>query len=242
MKAILLALLIFLTSCSSKLETGSIIFDTSYTIIQDLTIPFNGKRIYLLHGFWGDRHFWDSGIYSNLKQDLVNAGYQIITFDLPYTKDYFFFDGGLLYRELYEKQVRTIKQQVEQELGPASKNIIGGFSFGGLHSLMGQALMSDLFDSYFAVLPVVRLAVIKEMQGISTKHFNPVSEMQTLSTKPGLLIWASNDTRVGNQYTETLFDGLVNLGAPVSYYESVGTGHAMTINILNETKNWLSLQ
>lgn len=231
-----------LISCSNKLETRNMKFDTSYTITQDLTVPFNGKRIYLLHGFLGNRHFWDNGIYKTLKQDLINSGYQIITFDLPYTKDYFFFDGGKLYRKLYEQQVRAIKQNVEQELGLASKNIIGGFSFGGLHSLMGQALMSDLFESYFAVLPVVRLSAIKEMQGISTEHFNPVSEIQTFNTKSGLLIWANNDTRVGNEYTEALFNKLINMGAPVSYYESIGTGHAMTMNILNETKNWLSLQ
>ena len=38
------------------------------------------------------------------------------------------------------------------------------------------------------------------------------------------------------------FDGLVNHQAPVSHFVSDGTNHGMTLEILNKTINWLSLQ
>lgn len=236
MKYVLLLLLV-LTACGKKEPVPPLVFNTSYTRYEALNVS-NGKRVYLIHGFRGDRSAYEHPVFKPFVDDLTASGYEVITFDIPYTfPDYFNHDGGASYRAKYEEQLRTIEAQVNTDHGLLT-NIIGGFSFGGLHSMMGMSIASDLFVGYFAILPVVHMDALVEMQGTVAPLFNPMNELATLEQYPGLISWGTNDLRVNYQYSIDLV-AMLN-PANVTGIEYVGLDHTTNSQVVQDTLDWIN--
>lgn len=233
MKALLLSLIVLVgVGCSKKDKVPPLVFNTSYTQYPS-QIASNGKRVYLIHGFRGDRSAYEHPVFKPFVDDLTASGYEVITFDIPYTyPDYFNHDGGASYRAKYEEQLRTIEAQVNLDHGLLT-NIIGGFSFGGLHSMMGMSIASDLFVGYFAILPVVHMDALVEMQGTVAPLFNPMNELATLEQYPGLISWGTQDFRVNFLYSVDLVN-LIN-PANLTAIEYVGLDHTTNAQVVADT-------
>lgn len=230
---ILLALL--LVSCGKKHEVPPLSFNTSYTAYSS-TVASNGKRVYLIHGFRGNRSAYEQPVFKPFVEDLNGAGYEVITFDLPYTYPDYFKDGGYNYRAGFESQLRTIEAKVNMDRG-AMYNIVGGFSFGGLHSMMAMSIAPDLFTAYFAILPVVHMDALIEMQGTVAPAFNPLNEVATLEQHSGLITWGTHDLRVNFNYSIEL----VNLmdQTNLTTHEYVGLDHTSTPQVVLDTLTWV---
>jgi alpha-beta hydrolase superfamily lysophospholipase len=228
-----LAIMLFLNiSCAKKDETPPLVFDTSYTKTEP-TIASNGKRVYLIHGSLKySRAQWEHPVFKPFVDALTADGFEVITFDLPHFYPEYFHDGGANYRAKFENQLRTIVANVELDHGHLD-NIVGGFSFGGLHSMMAQADMPDVFNAYFAILPVVEMTALTELKGMASSHFNPKNEVAVLETKRGLISWGTQDFRVNYQHSIDL----VNLMDPTNLtaIEYVGLNHNTTPQVVADT-------
>jgi predicted esterase len=242
MKYLILALIASLSISCSHTSVAPMVFDNTYNVLKDDSVAFNGKRIYLIHGFRGNSSSYTRGNLKVLTDYLMANGYQVITFNLPYTERYFFEDGGLAYRNLYKTRLEELRAQVDTDLGPAAKNIIGGFSFGGLHAMMGISITTGLFDSYLAMLPVTRINVLAEMSGINSDQFNPFFEENVLKNFSGKMCWGTADMRVDYRLTITLASDLTGLGANLDTTEFVGLGHDSSIDVINASITWFDLQ
>lgn len=223
---------ILLISCSKKEPVPPLIFDTSYTR-HESTIASNGKRVYLIHGSLRyDRSQWDHPIFKPFVDGLTSNGFEVITFDLPHFYSEYFFDGGLNYRAKFEQQLRTIIENAELVHGHMN-SIVGGFSFGGLHSMIAMADISDIFTAYFAILPVVEMTALSELKNMPSSHFNPKNEVHILETKPGLISWGTQDFRVNYQHSIDLVNSMDQ--TKLTAIEYVGLGHETTTQVVNDT-------
>lgn len=237
MKALIVALIgVLLVSCGKKDRVPDLRFDTSYTLYSP-TVPSNGKRVYLIHGSLKySRVQWEHPVFKPFVDNLVANGYEVITFDLPHFYSEYFYDGGLNYRAGFQNQLRTIISNVETDHG-VMNSIVGGFSFGGLHAMIAMSDISDIFQAYFAILPVVEMTALTELKGMASTHFNPKHEIAVLETKPGLISWGTLDFRVNYQHSIDL----VNLMNPanVTAIEYVGLDHTTNPQVVADTLTWI---
>jgi predicted esterase len=236
MRLIILSLLI-LVGCSKKESVPALQFDTSYTLYSP-TIASNGKRVYLIHGSLKySRAQWEHPVFKPFVDNLVASGYEVITFDLPHFYSDYFYDGGLNYRVGFQNQLRTIISNVETDHG-VMDSIVGGFSFGGLHAMIAMSDISDIFQAYFAILPVVEISYLTELKGMASSHFRPINEVSILETKPGLISWGTLDNRVNYQYSKDL----VNIMNPVTTtgIEYVGLDHTTSPEVVQDTIDWIN--
>lgn len=237
--AIALIALMSLSSlgCAVRQEAPPLSFSTDYTYLDATGAP-NGKRAYLIHGSLNySRVQWQHPLFAPFVAGLRAQGFSVVLFDLPAFYREYLDDQGLAYRKGFETQFRTIEGLVSQAEGAPTENIVGGFSFGGLHSMMAQVLAPDLFSAYFAILPVVDMTVLEELQGLNASAFNPALE-PTLSGHKGLITWGTHDERVNFRLSSKL---VMDMNSPlVSAIEYVGLGHTTTPLLINDTLNWTS--
>lgn len=225
--------------CAPPKETPYVplVFSQDYTL-KASEGPWNGKRVILIHGFRLNRTNYEVMPFSDLVARLRLAGYEVITFDLPYGMPYHFIDGGVQYRRLFEEQLRGIVARVRADRGPDSSFLVGGFSWGGLHALMGQVLAPDLFSSYFAILPVTDMSAVSELSTVEAPHFNPLRE--DLSPYSGLISYGTRDERVNFRLTQELVRQTAPLRLTVIEYP--GLGHQTTPQAVTDTLTWILTQ
>lgn len=228
---------LLLMSCGKKSEaTIPLVFDTTYTVYEP-TGTATGQRAFLIHGgFNGSRNDWNVEPFLTFRETLQAAGIELITFDLPHMRDYHMLDGGAAYRAGFEAQLRQIHESVELERGAATETLVGGFSLGGLHTLMSIALCPDLFNRYFAILPVTELSWMPEIK-FDTPDFNPFNEITNLKTKQGLMSWGTLDERVNFRLSIELAD---DIGASVHTIEYEGLDHTTTPQVASDTADWIT--
>lgn len=210
-------------------------FSTSYKVYQPMGTP-TGQRVFLIHGgFNGSSQDWDVEPFLTFRLTLQKAGLQLITFDLPHMRDYHMKDGGLDYRVKFTEQLNFIYQKVELDLGSAKETIVGGFSLGGLHSMMAMVLTKDLFSRYFSILPVTDLAWMPEIR-FDVPAFNPFNEVYSLKDFKGYITWGTADERVNFRLTKDLAE---KLNDSVETHEYVGLDHSTTPEVAADTANWV---
>jgi pimeloyl-ACP methyl ester carboxylesterase len=240
MKALLMIFIsILLSACAEKIEVPPLSFDTSYTI--EKPTASNGKRAYLIHGSISyDRSQWEHSAFRPFIDGLLNQGYEVVTFDRPTIHREYFIDGGLEYREGFENQLRTIYADAELNHGSMT-SITGGFSLGGLHSMIAAVDCADLFTAYFAILPVVRMDALSELQGMPLGFFNPQIHAIELSQMSGLISWGTLDYRVDWTQSRDLSAGISNINASnLTAIEYVGLDHSTTPKVVADTLAWIS--
>lgn len=204
-----------------------------FTLDYEVAGENHGQRVYLIHGLGGHGHsFESSDTLRALKYGLVNNGYQVVTFTLPQPSREMFEDGGLEYRETYGRFVKLIDIYVGSKHGRAGKIIYGGVSFGGLHAFMAVAL-SKKVAGYFAIVPVTDPSALTEFAGLNTDHFNPLLELDKISSRPGFIIYGDSDARVNSGLTVRLIHGLSINNANLRFEEVRNHGHETTAEIVD---------
>jgi alpha-beta hydrolase superfamily lysophospholipase len=233
MRNLIIALSLLLSACAEKIEVPPLKFDTSYTIQKPAVS--NGKRAYLIHGSISyDRSQWEHPAFRPFIDGLLNQGYEVVTFDRPDLRREYFIDGGAEYRQGFEAQLRAIYADAELNHGHMN-SITGGFSLGGLHSMMAAVDCADLFPAYFAILPVVRLDALSELKGLNFEHFNPELLVSDLQNVNGLISWGTRDYRVDWTLSRTLSSQLPHVTA----IEYNGLDHTTSPLVVADTLIWI---
>jgi hypothetical protein len=180
----------------------SLAFSTSVAYHAPTGTP-SGKRIYLFHGY-NSPGMWTSSTPLDLVNGLKADGHEVVLPVLPDGQTCFFANGGWQYREQFIAALNTIKASVETAHGPATKNIVGGISYGGLHAMMAAASTGH-FTGWFAHLPVTRVDALTELSGVGdAKRFNPFFDVGSLKDTNGFITWGTADTRVNYLLTVAL--------------------------------------
>jgi hypothetical protein len=207
MRNLIIALSLLLSACAEKIEVPPLKFDTSYTIQKPAVS--NGKRAYLIHGSISyDRSQWEHPAFRPFIDGLLNQG--------------------------FEAQLRAIYADAELNHGHMN-SITGGFSLGGLHSMMAAVDCADLFPAYFAILPVVRLDALSELKGLNFEHFNPELLVSDLQNVNGLISWGTRDYRVDWTLSRTLSSQLPHVTA----IEYNGLDHTTSPLVVADTLIWI---
>ena len=108
---------------------------------------------------------------------------------------------------------------IESVNGVATYNLVGGISFGGLHSMIAAASVPR-FNAWFAHVPVTRIALLTEFPSVGdVGRMNPFFDAPALSDTNGWISWGTADTRTSWQYTKLLSR---SFGAGVSPVEYAG--------------------
>lgn len=192
-----------------------------------------GKRLVYLHGIDGTHiDLVNFKEYKTVIDILTDAGWQVITIDIPKVDEHMFDDGGVSYRKKYKaKLIQTIEWS-EKNVGHADVNIIGGISWGGLHSLVGAAI-NDSFVGYFADIPVT----IPETLGHGFKpspSFNPFNE-ENLVNKTGFFDYGELDTATNWKLTVQLINKMNK--SMVTYEDFPKMGHE--VHDLTKIAEWV---
>lgn len=208
-------------------------FNQSYRIVNP-AVGVPTTRVFIFQGYPGDNSGWDAPPTTTLTTALTNSGYQVVLVAQPVAQTCFFSDGGLRYQIAFKQYLLSLLKW----LPPITRQFIGGISYGGLHSLMGMEYYSDLFDGWFACLPVTRLDALTELSSVGTvTNFEPFSNSSILSLKNGLITWGTADTRVNYLLTIQLAN---NLAANITKIEYPGLGHVTGTQQINDILSWLN--
>jgi hypothetical protein len=203
-------------------------FSRDYSVIGQ---PVRG-RVYL---------FGSLNILSgpDLTAELVARGIQVVTLAIPRIDPDLYVEAGAPYRRSFATAVASVKVRVEAASG-ASRSLIGGGSIGGLHALMGYALVYG-FDGWFASMPVTRLTALAEFFGRpEPSQFDPFHEMARLKNSNGLMTWGTADTRVDWRLSRQLWDAI---GSPHTVHvEYAGKAHDTTPEQIVDLLNWIDRQ
>lgn len=223
---------------SVKAESGcSLSFDDSKYQFIATDIPFSGRRFYLYSGFGYTAAQWSGPSYSVLMAYFKSAGHQVVLIGIPVPQQCFFSTGGWQYREQFVSQLNAIMNAVEAQHGPAVKNIAGGISFGGLHSMIAQA-NSGRIQAWWASLPVTRIDQLTEMASVgNVQRFNPFYDIPSLAGTTGLITWGTADSRTNYVLTKQLAG---DMGSKVTKIEYPGQDHSTTPNQETDIINWIA--
>lgn len=196
-------------------------------------------RIFLAHGFGGDRMVYENYPFSGWRLDLQLAGYEVVTYNLPPWKfEYFSRDGGLEYRLSYIQFLKWLLREFETEKGPLPQ-IAGGISFGGLHAMMAVELLPGEFSAWFGGVPVVDYTALSELAGGSSEHFHPAERLDLLAATPGFLHYGEQDERVNYRLTIELIQQISQRPNFLSWQSLGPVGHASTPENLQIILDWL---
>lgn len=236
-KILIMVSIILTISCKKEEKVGPSVndipaFNYSYNVYGSNT----GKRVFMIHGLSGSRADFNSGNLKELRDRTVANGNQVITFDTPYTRAYYFNDGGTKYRKMFKDFLDWIIADTNSKLGNASDLIIGGYSFGGYHAFMAVA-STNYFNGYFGLLPLTRMASLGGFTQVNVPNFDPFSEIARLQTVPGFINWGTSDSVV--DYTQSI--RLVDLvGNTLEWGEHVGSGHGPNMAEVQEVVDWIN--
>ena len=197
----------------------------------------SGKRLYLYPGLNNGVSQWSSGTPLDLVNAFRAAGHQVVLLPLPAPQACMFVNGGFQYRENFVASLNVMMNAVESVNGPAGLNIIGGISFGGLHSMMG-AVATGRFAAWFAHVPVTRIDALSEFPSVGdVRAFNPQYELSPLKMTTGLVTWGTADTRVNGLLTKAIAD---QLPPSVSRIEYAGQDHSTTAQNVADIAAWVN--
>jgi hypothetical protein len=168
---------------------------------------------------------------------LRSAGDEVALLPLPVPMTCFFPNGGWQYREQFAVALNLMMNAIESAHGPAAKNIVGGVSYGGLHSMMA-IVTTGRFLGWFAHVPVTRIDALSEFPGVGdVKRFNPFFDIPSLTSTTGFISWGTADTRVNGALTKTLSQ---SLGAGVTKIEYVGQDHSTNAQNVVDMVGWVT--
>lgn len=197
------------------------------------------RRILLFHGVNSSHEMFLEPPFDEMSAALLDAGFQLVlmeVIDSRVSAECFaaeFVEHGAVYRHRWRARLEAALDDMDALYGP-SVTIIGGFSLGGLHSLMGAELLPERFQGYFAFKPVVELARLSEYAAIDASRFDPRENPAALRAIPGFLSWADDDPRVGPDLTRALCP---DVGATCASYP--GTAHSTNPDGVSDLTDWL---
>lgn len=196
-------------------------------------------RVFLAHGFGGDRMVYENAPFSGWRLDMQLKGYEVVTYNQPaWDFKYFSTDSGLAWRNAFDQFLVYMVNKVNAEHG-VIPNISGGVSFGGLHAMMAMELHPELFDAWFGAVPVTDYTALVELQNGSSTHFNPFLELNILRSKPGFLHYGEQDERVNFRLTIDLINQIELAPNQLTWMSLGQTGHASTEENLGYITDWL---
>jgi hypothetical protein len=226
---------------SSQVEPPACNFAFSSAYVPMLpAAPFSGKRLFLYAGLGEDTSAWSSfEIMSKLMNDLNADGHQALLMPLPSSPNACYFaDGGQQYRIGFQNALLAAIEAATVQHGPAKQNIVLGISYGGLHSLIGQASVG-MIDAWIANMPVTKLNQLSEFASLGeVTSFDPFQEIEALTNTFGLIQFDPiNDSRVNGALTQQ-FANQLGPGVKASAYP--GVGHATTAAMTDEMRAWVN--
>jgi hypothetical protein len=176
---------------------------------------------------------------SKLMNDLNADGHQALLMPLPSSPNACYFaDGGQQYRIGFQNALLAAIEAATVQHGPAKQNIVLGISYGGLHSLIGQASVG-MIDAWIANMPVTKLNQLSEFASLGeVTSFDPFQEIEALTNTVGLIQFDPiNDSRVNGALTQQ-FANQLGPGVKASAYP--GVGHATTAAMTDEMRAWVN--
>lgn len=182
---------------------------------------------------------WQSGQFGQLVTDMRADGHSVVGMSLPLAQACFFsLEGSWYYREAFRTSVVAIKAAVDAQHGAASVNVVGGISYGGLHS-MTAAVVTGVFNAWWAAVPVTRVdALNPEFPGVGdARWFNTQFEAAALKNSDGWVSWGTSDTRVNGLLTKEL---ALRYSSSVTKVENVGGVHELTAQNALDLRTWIS--
>lgn len=217
-------------------------FPNSYKVYEPTASCSTTKRLYMTHGFGGNKDVYDNYPFAPWLESLRSSCFQIISYDLPYG-DFVnhFANGGLDYKNNFIAYITGLKSEIEVAHGAVDTNIVGGVSFGGFHALMTIELVGAGFDGFFALKPVTDYTALYELTEKTTStYFNAFNDCQQLGTKKGLIIYGSQDNRVNWRLTDYLKLKLQNDNLTSVEFLLTNETHATSLDNLDYVVNWLN--
>ena len=195
--------------------------------------PSTNKRIFLTHGVWSDDTQYDSGELNALRNGLVAKGFQVITFSYPYTEEGIFLDKAKQYRDQYHDFLQWLIDDTNLKQGPVTELDIGGFSFGGLHALIGSAMFP--FQKTIALLPVSDPERTSLFHGRASDYFNAFNEIEVLSGKAEIITTSQDDNILGYENAQELSNEIMS-----TYYQYTDChGHDVSASMVTDVLNWI---
>jgi len=248
--------ILFMMSCSNATSIGSssqqqeqnsqkqepiAIFPNSYKIYEADSSCSTIKRIYITHGFGGNKEVYDSDPFVLFFNNLRTSCYELISYDLPYGDfKIHFSQSGLIYKNNFTEYITQLKSEIENSRGTVSTNLVGGVSFGGLHAMMSIELTDNLFDGFFALKPVTDYTALIELSELSSAHFNVFNNYQKLGLSKGYIVYGSQDDRVDWLKTDYLKYRLQADGLTGVDFDLLTEGHSSNDANLNMIFNWIN--
>jgi pimeloyl-ACP methyl ester carboxylesterase len=230
----IIVFLVFLASCGHGANSGGSSancpesqFKKEYNVFGNST-----KRVVLSHGVWDSANFWNIGYGVDLRNALVAKGFQVITYTYPNTTDSTWDNGAVCYRKDFVDFSNWMISDLDSKYGPKTEMIFGGFSFGGLHSIIGASAIVKV-DRYFGMLPAVDMRVI--YKNVNMKHFNAKSEQAALANKDGLIISGDQDTVANHLLSE---QWAAEMGNIVTHY-NVNIDHRLNQEVIDHVLDWI---
>lgn len=231
MKTLSILCLLILSACGTEPKKADWVYPEFVKTYKTFG-TFTGKRVLLTHGIWDTDALYDGGYFGNLKAGLIAKGFQVITFSYPYTDGPIMRDGGKIYREQYVEFLQWLIQDANQRYGVATELDIGGFSFGGLHAMIGAAALP--FNKYAAIVPVSDPKISGLFGPYEATYFNAFNEVSVLSTKPGFITTAHGDSILGYLPAQNLAS---QIGC--QYHDYMGiVGHNVSNEMITDLINW----
>ncbi len=183
----------------------------------------------------------DTPAYAALAYELNAQGWQVIEFDLPVFNPNYFADGGAAYAQAYANKLNQAMAWADLNYGQASVNVIGGISYGSIHTMMGVALLNKDFNGWFGVLAFTHLNDLDEMSDVYAPFFDPsqAQATKTLASIPGYLVWNTTDDRVGDTDAINLFNNLTLMNANIQNHVYTEGGHTIDNGNLDYIYSWL---
>lgn len=216
-------------------------FPNSYKIYEPLNLCAQKKRLYITHGFGGNKDVYDTEPFADWIINIRQACFEIVSYDLP-RGDYnrHFVNGGLDYKNSFVAYLTSLKSSIEQSRGLADINLVGGVSFGGLHSMMSVELIGG-FDGFFSLKPVTDYTALYELtEKTTSENFNVFNDYQNLAPVRGLIIYGDQDYRVNYRLTLYLKELLDALPSSNVSFVGLTEGHSSNPQNLQIIMNWIN--
>lgn len=216
--------IIFLCSCNKVSCVDN--FQNKYSVFGE-----GEKSIILSHGIWSDEKQWSTGHSKDLVDGLVKLGHQVITYSYPNTDENTFNNNGICYRKNFINFYNWMLLDIEKNHG-MKKFISGGFSFGGLHSIIATSEIDKLYY-YFGIMPTMDINVV--MKHANTKYFRAENEKHNLKYKKGFIISGLQDNIARHELSKKWSD---EMGLSVQHLY-VDLDHRLNDEIVNEVIKWV---
>lgn len=202
------------------------------------------KRIVLFNGTGGSPETYLTPPFDTMSHALLDHGYQIVMIHIKTTSDEACLrasmaDGGIAYAADWKKRVGEMLDAMDLNFGTVSTTVIGGFSLGGLHSLMAVELLPGRFTAWFGYKPVTKLSALSEFSDMDVPYFNPLVDDSALAQTPGYLAWSDDDTRTDANLTIGLYNDLQAKSAPIEGTDYPGEEHNLSSAAIGDITTWL---